>query len=69
MSGEEESGYRYWDADPWDESGLRRPDMNGKTISIAVCGAGDGALQDFLRIVTGLKSAKDLMLQLDSELP
>lgn len=48
-------GFPYWSVDPYDI-----PDMNlhVSPISVLVSGAGDGALQDFLRIATGL-SAKD----------
>jgi hypothetical protein len=62
-------GFRYWDSDPWDEPDLRRPDKADQPMTIAICGSGDGALQDFLRIVTGLKSAKELMKKLEPLLP
>ena len=63
-------GFRYWDDDLLGEPDFGRPDKaGGKPITIAICGSGDGALQDFLRIATGLRSAKNLMVQLEKKLP
>jgi FAD binding domain len=62
-------GFKYWDDDPWDRPDLGTRNRVGERLTVAICGAGDGALQDFLRIVTGMKSAKDLMTGLEPLLP
>jgi hypothetical protein len=52
-------GYPFWSHDP-----LENPNLSWTPIEarprVLISGAGDGALQDFLRIVTRFKSARDL---------
>jgi hypothetical protein len=44
----------------WDTDALQFAHQNRKWSRILIGGSGDGALQDFLRITTGLRSAKEL---------
>ncbi len=44
------SGFRFWDADDFEKPNLGLPPQEKPTVLIS--GGGDGALQDFLRIVT-----------------
>lgn len=60
--------FGYWETDPYGEIPLGRL-LALKDLPIAVCGGGDGALEDFLRVVTGLKSAAHLMAPLRHYLP
>jgi hypothetical protein len=53
-------GYRFWETDPFEERNLGLS-VNGEPRRVLICGSGDGALQDFLRIATGMKSAKEIM--------
>jgi len=54
------SSFAFWDSDP-----LEQRDMGLKTgkrpYRVFIGGGGDGALQDFLRITTGLRSAGELL--------
>jgi hypothetical protein len=52
-------GYPFWSRDPFEEHRLSRTPGAGLP-RILISGGGDGALQDFLRIVTRFKSARDL---------
>src|SRR5262249_16783411 len=50
------SGLDFWSTDPFQNL--------GRTDRILISGGGDGALQDYLRIITGLSSAKEIYLRL-----
>jgi hypothetical protein len=50
------SGFDFWSTDPFQK--LKTTDH------VLISGGGDGALQDYLRITTGLKSAKEIYLRL-----
>jgi hypothetical protein len=50
------SGFDFWSTDPFQKL--------ASTDRILISGGGDGALQDYLRIVTGLSSAKEIYLRL-----
>ncbi|HEY2293631.1 MAG TPA: hypothetical protein VGM86_23240 [Thermoanaerobaculia bacterium] len=50
------SGFDFWSTDPFQKL--------APTDRILISGGGDGALQDYLRIVTGLSSAKEIYLHL-----
>lgn len=52
-------GYRFWETDPFEN-----PDC-GRDSTVVVSGTGDGALQDFLRILTRRKSVRDIYLALE----
>jgi hypothetical protein len=58
------SSFQFWDSDPLELPQLGLP---SKPQSVLICGGGDGALQDFLRITTGTKSAGDLFRTLPSK--
>lgn len=49
------NGLRFWDADPFQQQGFGLPIQS--TGEVMVSGSGDGALQDFIRLVTGQDSA------------
>jgi hypothetical protein len=53
------SGYRFWDTDKFEQPklGISPPPSQ---VRVLISGGGDGALQDFLRIVTDRCSAKDI---------
>lgn len=54
------SGFRFWEMDPFSQ-----PDLNlSLTPRVYISGAGDGALQDFLRIATGRETAREIFLSL-----
>jgi hypothetical protein len=55
------SSFQFWDSDPLEMPQLG---LQSKPSSVLICGAGDGALQDFLRITTGAKSAGILLRKL-----
>jgi hypothetical protein len=50
------SGFDFWSTDPFQKLET--------TDSVLISGGGDGALQDYLRIITGLSSAKEIYLRL-----
>ena len=50
-------GFAFWESDPFSNPNWGVP--AGTAPRILISGAGDGALQDFLRIMTGQKSAQD----------
>jgi NAD(P)-binding Rossmann-like domain len=54
------SSFQFWDADPLEapQLGLAPPPT---PLRVLIGGGGDGALQDFLRITTGLRSAGALL--------
>ena len=58
------SSFRFWDTDKFEHHDLGLPHLNQPRVVIS--GGGDGALQDFLRIVTGFKSAKEICLALST---
>ena len=51
-------GYHFWEKDPYTEQNMRLP--SGQQPEVLISGSGDGALQDFLRIVTGGKRTKEI---------
>lgn len=51
----------FWQADSLESPQAGCSANPAATISVAICGAGDGALQDFIRVVTGMHSAGELM--------
>jgi hypothetical protein len=53
-------GYPFWSHDPFENPFLRWPPFTEGRPRVLISGAGDGALQDFLRITTRFKSARDL---------
>lgn len=56
------TGYSFWDADKFEEAGLG---MDGRLRPrVLISGGGDGALQDFLRIITNQKCASDIYKRL-----
>ncbi len=61
----EYQSYRFWETDDFEAPflGLAAPTRSPKW-SVLICGAGDGGLQDFLRIVTGHRSAADILKQI-----
>ena len=58
------SSFQYWDSDPLESRGLGQP-RNIQCVLIA--GGGDGALQDFLRVTTGMQSARKLFESLPAD--
>ena len=50
-------GFRFWQDDPIEESSPRSG-IDGGNDRVIISGAGDGALQDFLRITTRMPSAR-----------
>lgn len=54
------SGFKFWEPDPFALQGMRPPNKNYPVEpNVLISGAGDGALQDFLRVVTKFKSARE----------
>jgi len=53
-------GFRFWETDPFELLQLGLGEVE-EPRRVLICGSGDGALQDFLRIATGLKSAKEIL--------
>lgn len=51
-------GFAFWETDPFASTNLGLP--SHATPRVLISGAGDGALQDFLRICTGQNSARDV---------
>jgi hypothetical protein len=58
---EQFTSFRFWQSDPLGERDLGVPLTK---VRVLVSGGGDGGLQDFIRIATGLKSAKEVYLSL-----
>jgi hypothetical protein len=57
------SGFRFWKMDPFSI-----PNLNlDVTPKVYISGAGDGALQDFLRIATGYETAREIFLSLPAK--
>ena len=52
-------GYSFWDNDPYERSCLSWTGTTNRP-RVLISGGGDGALQDFIRIATTFKSAKDM---------
>lgn len=52
------SGIRFWDNDTFEQADLGVPGSG--LLRVLISGGGDGALQDFLRIVTGCRGAGEL---------
>jgi FAD dependent oxidoreductase len=55
-------GLAFWETDPFAERNLGR---GPGPIRVLICGDGDGALQDFLRITTGKHSAAAIMEKIE----
>jgi hypothetical protein len=56
-------GFGFWSEDPFERDNLGLP--AGVTPEVLISGAGDGALQDFIRIATGERSALEVYQGLD----
>jgi Pyridine nucleotide-disulphide oxidoreductase len=56
-------GFGFWESDPFSHlySGSLGPGFPKTPPKILISGSGDGALQDFLRIMTGVQSARELL--------
>ena len=59
-------GLEFWETDPFAERNLGLG--FGRMSRVLICGDGDGALQDFLRITTGKHSAAAIMQKIESML-
>lgn len=59
----EYSGLTFWDQDDFELTRLGLGYRRGP-VRVLICGDGDGALQDFLRVATGLHSAGSILRQL-----
>lgn len=59
-------GRAFWNSDPF---GQPNCGVTGKKARVLIAGAGDGALQDFLRITTGFESAEELYRNCNIPLP
>ncbi len=57
-------GYAFWDADEYGKPNLG---ILGRTPNVLISGGGDGALQDFLRIVTNGRPASSIYKSLPEE--
>ncbi|MGA2600845.1 MAG: FAD-dependent oxidoreductase, partial [Bryobacteraceae bacterium] len=55
--------FQFWDSDLLESAGLGRTSIK----RVLIAGGGDGALQDFLRITTGMKSARELLKSLPAD--
>jgi hypothetical protein len=51
-------GYGFWQKDPYLDPNMKLP--MGTKPEVVISGSGDGSLQDFLRIVTGGKHAREI---------
>jgi hypothetical protein len=60
------SSFQFWDADPLEKRGLGLA-APAAPLRVLIGGGGDGALQDFLRITTGLPSAAALLNALPAQ--
>jgi hypothetical protein len=60
------SGYSFWEDDPFSQEGWGL--IGGTEPKIYISGGGDGALQDFLRILTNVDSISALFLRLPEPL-
>lgn len=58
-------GLRFWDNDAFQQANLGL----GPGGRVVVSGGGDGALQDFIRLVTGRSSAREVVVALMAALP
>lgn len=56
-------GFEFWENDPFESPRLGLPPSQG-AYRVLIAGGGDGALQDFIRVATGLRSAADLLRRL-----
>ena len=62
--------FDFWDTDNFEQPNLGLPVRSAPLrYNVLICGGGDGALQDFLRITTGKGSASDIMLRIWSFIP
>lgn len=52
-------GYFFWETDPFEKPGAGVP-AGLSTVEVLISGSGDGALQDFLRVATGKRSAREI---------
>jgi hypothetical protein len=59
----------FWQTDKLEDAFAGCKAGSASPVSVAICGAGDGALQDFIRVVTGMHSARDLMDKVAQWLP
>lgn len=59
------TGYQFWQEEQYSEDDLGLP--AGQQPRVLISGAGDGALQDFLRIVTNLEAPQDIFDLLPAE--
>lgn len=57
-------GYRFWD--PNDAFWGTKAHPLGNTDKVLICGAGDGGLQEFIRLVTGQSTPKPLIMAIES---
>ena len=60
------AGIPFWGEDTYEQLGSRpeaepEPEPEAEPLNILIAGAGDGALQDLLRIITGKGSAREIM--------
>jgi hypothetical protein len=58
--------FRFWETDDFEKPYLGLPSPPRK-LRVLICGGGDGALQDFLRIVTCVRSAAEILHQLPTD--
>jgi len=58
-------GFEFWANDPYEQAGLTWKAQSIIKKRVVISGAGDGALQDFLRIVTKKSCAFDIWKSLD----
>jgi hypothetical protein len=58
-------GFDFWETDNLEDSNLGLPASALKRQTL-ICGGGDGALQDFLRIATGKRSAAEILKGIQS---
>jgi len=62
--------FDFWDTDNFEQPNLGLPVRSAPhRYNVLICGGGDGALQDFLRITTGKGSASDIMHRIWSFIP
>jgi thioredoxin reductase len=55
-------GPQFWETDNLEYPLLDcDPQLDGRRLFVKICGGGDGALQDFLRVCTGLSSARAIL--------
>ena len=57
--------FSFWETDDFEKSNLGLPmPIPPSRYKVLICGGGDGALQDFLRITTGQHSVTDIMFRI-----